>query len=263
MEPAPNPFQSTDDPPGPLFIDRDRLGAYSPSTGDSLEEHYRRLQAREAALLRRQQQMQEFDSLPPAVAGPNWPPYISFLYVDMSADIPPAARSLIKVALFGVILVICQSAINIVACCSIRGLGTHNYVKSLIFGVIFAIMTTYLTISICFERLYKACKTHDVPFSYVTWQFVLIGWTGYLAVGFPNSGSVGFATFIDLVAKSPSTWSKLIAFVNSLALLISFFTQIIVMRKAQNYQKVSGIPENLQTILNPRDPIVIPDSAVV
>jgi hypothetical protein len=251
MEAAPNPFESTDEAPRPIFIDRDRLGGYSASTGDSLEEHYRRLQAREAALIRRQQQLQDSASLPPSVPGPNWPPYVSFLYVDIPADIPPAARFVVKVALFGVLLVIFQSGLNVVACCSISGLSTHNYVKSLIFGVIFAIITTYLTISICFERLYKACKTHDVPFSYITWQFVLIGWTGYLAVGFPNSGSVGFATFIDLVAKSNSTWSKVISFLNSFALLVSFFTQIVIMQQAQKYQKVSGIPENMQTMVNP------------
>jgi hypothetical protein len=90
-----------------------------------------------------------------------------------------------------------------------------------------------------------------VPFSFITWQFVLIGWTGYLAVGFPNSGSVGFATFIDLVAKSDSAWSKAIACLNSIALIVSFLTQIVVMERAQKYQKVSGLPEHMEAMVNP------------
>jgi hypothetical protein len=102
-----------------------------------------------------------------------------------------------------------------------------------------------LAISICFDKLYLGCKKRDIPFSFITWQFVLIGWLGYLTIGFPNSGSVGFATFIDLVAKSKSVWSKFISFLTALSLAVLFFAEILVLQQAQKYQKVSGLREGI------------------
>jgi hypothetical protein len=60
---------------------------------------------------------------------------------------------------------------------------------------------------------------------------------------------VGVATLIDLIAQSPSVWSIVIAAVNSAALLANFLVQMAVMRKAQNYQKISGVPENMQRMI--------------
>jgi hypothetical protein len=252
MESVPNPFQADDDPEPGRFIDPDRITAYAPSAGASLDDRYRLLQAREAALLRRQQQLQDAPAAAPAARRPNWPPYVSFLYVDLNADIPRAARATVKAALVGVAVAIGQSVVNLIASFSATfGLSTHKYVRAIIMAVIFALVTCYLTIAICFPRLYKACKEHDVPFSFITWQFVLIGWTAYLCAGFPNSGSAGFATFIDLIAKSPSVWPTLIAGINTFALVASLVIQIVVMTGAQKYQKISGVPENMQPMVTP------------
>jgi hypothetical protein len=205
--------------------------------------------SREASLLRRQRQQQLRESPADALRTPNWPPHVSFLYVNLEGDIPHSVRPCINTALVGVILAVVQSALDVLACCSISGLKTHGYVKSIIFSVIFALITGYLTISVCFDKLYTACKVHDVPFSYVVCQFALIGWIGYLTAGFPNTGSVGFATLLDLIAQSNSVWSMIIASLNTVALLASFATQVLVMRGAQQYQKVSGVSENMQRMV--------------
>jgi hypothetical protein len=102
------------------------------------------------------------------------------------------------------------------------------------------LITVYLTVSVCFEKLYNACKVHDVPFFYVVFQFGLIGWAAYLCVGFANSGSVGFATLIDVMVISSSGWSKVVACLNSAGLAVSLVTQVLVMCGAQQYQEVSG-----------------------
>jgi uncharacterized membrane protein (UPF0136 family) len=250
MEIVPNPFETAESPEVSTLLSIEPLSSYSlplPLSDDSLSDQYRRLQAREAALLRRQQQLH--DSPSASVRTPNWPPHFSFLYVSLDSDIPRSAHSCIKTALLGIILSLVQSLIDIIACSSISGLPSHNYVKSIIFSIIFGLLTCYLTIGICFDKLYTACKVHDVPFSYVIMQFGLIGWIAYLCVGFPNSGSVGVATLIDLIAKSGSVWSIVIAAVNSAILLGSFVVQVTVMRKAQKYQKISGVPENMQRMI--------------
>jgi hypothetical protein len=250
MEETSNPFQAHDESELEAFLEQNDISPYSPQPpGDSLDERYHALQAREIALLHRQQQLQQSSTH----SSPNWPPYISFLYVDFDSDIPQPGHSCIKTALFGIIIVLVQSLINIVASCSVTGLSTRSFVKSIIFAVIFALITCYLTIAVCFDKLYNGCKTQNITFSFVTFQFVLIGWLVYLITGFPSSGSVGFATFIDMVAKTTSIWPQLIALLNTFALLISLSIQIAVMRKAQLFHKVSGVPENMQTMVLPED----------
>jgi hypothetical protein len=252
MDSVPNPFQAEEVPETGTFINADRITSYAGSSGSSLDDRYRLLQAREAALLRRQQQLHDAPPQAPAGRTPNWPPYVSFLYVDLTADIPAAARATVKVSLLGVIVAIVQSIVNIIASLSaLFGQEAPKYIRSIIMSVIFALVTCYLTVAISFPKLYKACKEHDVPFSFITWQFVLIGWTGYLCVGFPNSGSAAFATFIDLIARSSSVWAKVITCINTLAIVASLIIQIVVMIGAQKYQKISGIPENMQPMMTP------------
>ena len=111
------------------------------------------------------------------------------------------------------------------------------------FSLIYAFLNGYLTISICFSKLYNACRKRDIPFSFLLFQFALIGFLLYQFVGFPNSGSIGLATFLDLIAKSTSGWSKFIAFLNTCAVMSSVIIQVIVLQQSQKYQKVSGVDD--------------------
>lgn len=255
MEEVENPFQlqgDQDDLELQNFVNEPSPSLYASTSApgaETPEQKYARLKAREAELLRRQQEIRDVEG---AVAHkPNWPPYVPFLYVDVDADIPQSAKQAVKIALIGILLVIGQSVINVLASSTITGLANYSRAKSVIFSVIFALVTIYLTVSLCWEKLYNGCKAHDLPFSFIVWQFILIAWTGYLAVGFPSSGSVGIATFIDLVAKSDSGWSKMIATINTLLLLGSITVHIIVLQQAQKYQKVSGVPDIMQPMVAP------------
>lgn len=253
MEEVENPFQlqgDHDDMELQNFVNEPTPSLYASSPGaETPEQKYARLKAREAELLRRQQEIREVEGV--VAHQPNWPPYIPFLYVDIETDIPQAAQQAVKIALIGVALVISQSIINILASSTITGLANYSRAKSVIFSVIFALVTVYVTVSLCWEKLYNGCRARDLPFSFIVWQFVLIAWTGYLAVGFPSSGSVGIATFIDLIAKSESGWSKTIATFNTLMLIGSIAIHIIVLQQAQKYQKVSGVPDIMQPMVSP------------
>lgn len=233
MEDIANPFLDASPPPPPQ------------RENETPAERLQRLQAREAELLQRQDDLRAARAS--AAHAPNWPKWAPVLYVNIDDDIPGAARSAVRGALAGVVLAAAQAALNIVASASVRGLPKYSLPRTIVFAIVFGVLSLYLTASVNFQRLYRACKAHDIPFSYTLLQFALILFLMYLFVGFPNSGSAGLATFLDLLAKSDSTWAKISAFVNTAALLADILLQLYVLQQAQKYQKVSGVEPVLVT----------------
>jgi hypothetical protein len=96
-------------------------------------------------------------------------------------------------------------------------------------------------------KLYASCKKRDIPFSWVVTQFLIIAWCVYLSIGFPNSGCVGLATFLDLIAMSPSGFSVFMAFLNTLLIVGATILQTMALYRAQQYQKVSGSDDTAST----------------
>ena len=129
---------------------------------------------------------------------------------------------------------------NIFAVLSVSGLPTYPKVRCFIFAIIQGFATVYVLINYSYEKLYISCKKHDIPFSWTTIEFMIIAWLVYLAIGFPSSGNVGLATFLDLVAKSNSGFAVFMAFINMGLICGAAATQFLCLMKAQAYQKVSG-----------------------
>lgn len=261
---APNPFQPDNDedivnldgPQNPFSVDSksstNQISQSQDDINETKEEKLARLKARADSLRRRladaQQQQAEIQNV--AQNQPNWPPYIPFLYIDIEHDIPRAAQKCIKFAKIGIILCFCHVFINFLASCSISGLSTYSHATGIVFSIIYAFLNLYLTLSLCFNKLYTSCCKHDIPFSFIMYQFILIGFLLYQFVGFPNSGSVGLATFLDLVAKSKSGWSKFISFLNSVVILSCAIIQVIILQQSQKYQKVSGVDDTTTQRIN-------------
>lgn len=262
---APNPFKPDNDDEGIVNLDEpsNPFSANSKSStnqfnqsqenlNETKEEKLARLKARAESLRRRladaQQQQAEIQNSPQNQ--PNWPPYVPFLYIDIEHDIPRAAQKCVKYAKIGIILCFCHVFLNFLASCSISGLATYSHATGIVFSIIYGFLNLYLTISLCFNKLYSSCCKHDIPFSFIIYQFILIGFLLYQFVGFPNSGSVGLATFLDLVAKSKSGWSKFISFANSLVILSSAVIQVIILQQSQKYQKVSGVDDTTTQRIN-------------
>jgi hypothetical protein len=79
-------------------------------------------------------------------------------------------------------------------------------------------------------------------------QFVIIAWLVYVALGFPDSGSVGWATFVNLVARPTSWFSKLVVGINTVLIILVIFLQLETLYLAHIYQKV--IHQNRETFVN-------------
>jgi len=109
----------------------------------------------------------------------------------------------------------------------------------------------YVVYNLSFQKLYTCCKKSDIPFSWVMTQFFAVGWMVYLTIGFPNSGSVGLATLLDLLAKSRRKFGMLIAFINTLLIGIATLFEFVTLYRAQEYQKVSGNDTLVKTRQNP------------
>lgn len=199
------------------------------------------LRAREAELLRRQQLLNE--SRAEIITMPNWPPFYPLIIYDPDRDLPKRSHECVKSALYGLIAVVASVLFNCLAVLCVWGLPGYHHVRCFIFAIIQGFGTFYVVFNYSFTKLYYACRAKDVPFSWVVTQFCLFGWLVYLTIGFPDSGCVGLATFLDLVAKSDHTFSMLMAFLNTGLVGAAAYFQMMALYQTQAYQKVSGHDE--------------------
>ena len=171
---------------------------------------------------------------------PNFPPFYPVIVFNLDSDIPQAARQCVTFCLYGLCLISIAAVFNILAVLSVSGLPTYPKIRCFIFAIIQGFATVYVVLHYSYEKLYSSCKKHDISFTWTIYQFLIIAWMGYLSLGFPTSGSVGLATFLDLIAKSNSGFSIFIAFLNMIVTGAATGVEILAMMKAQAYQKVSG-----------------------
>jgi hypothetical protein len=237
-----NPFEDNpaDEPPALTrpIPPRPSFSPSSPARQSRLEE----LLARQAELRERDARLR--NSRAEIVPEPNFPQFAPTIVFDLDRDIPKLAHPCVTASLHGLIAVIVSSFVNVLAILSVRGLSNFHFVRSMVFGLIQGFGTVYVVFNYSFLRLYAFCRKRDISFSWIVTQFVIVGWIIYLAIGFPDSGCVGVATFLDLLAKSRSRFSMTIAGINTAIVILSAYCQFATLYKAQAYQKVSGAGEN-------------------
>lgn len=215
------PVQSTQSPP--------------PAAGLSRLEQLRR---REQELLRELQRLS--DSRVGFLSAPNYPPAFPLVIYDPEHDIPERARPCVKSSLYGLAAVVFSALFNILAVLCVWGLPSYSHVYCLIFAIIQGFGTVYVVFNYSYTKLYNSCRQKDIPFSWIVWQFAILGWCIYLTIGFPDSGCVGLATFLDLIAKSTYKFSMFMALLNTIGIGAATYFQFITLYQAQAYQKVSG-----------------------
>lgn len=235
-----NPFRGD-------FEDEPDFSTHIPTTNQtssipiSKQSRLEQLKAREAELLEKQRQLSE--KREEVYKSPNFPKWYPVIYVNIEEDIPPSARECVKYSLWGLMALTAATLFNILAVISVSGLPTYPKVRCFIFSLIQGFGLVYCTLHYSFEKLYDACKKRNIPFSFTVTQFALIACCVYLTIGFPDSGSVGLATFLDLVAKSNSFLSTLIALINTCLIGAGTFCEFVTLMRSQAYQRVSGVEE--------------------
>ena len=230
-----NPFHGDFDdeaPPEPVPL------VQSPSKSSNLSR-LEELRAREQELLKRQRELSE--QREEIIRSPNFPAFYPIVYFNMEEDIPHTAKDAVKYALWGLIAITIAVLFNILAVVSVAGLPTYPKVRCFIFAIIQGFALVYCALHYSYEKLYDACKRHDIPFSFTVYQLLITVACIYLTIGFPTSGSVGLATFLDLLAKSDSFASIAIAFVNTVLIGGATLLEVLALMRAQAYQKVSGL----------------------
>ena len=196
------------------------------------------LRRREQELLRELQRLN--DSRVGFLAAPNYPAIFPLVIYDPERDIPERAKSCIRNSLYGLFAVVASALFNIVAVLCVWGLPTYQHVRCLIFAIIQGFGTAYVVFNYSYTKLYNSLRQKDVPFSWVIWQFAILAWCIYLTIGFPDSGCVGLATFLDLIAKSSYKFSMMMALINTFGIGAATYFQFVTLYQAQAYQKVSG-----------------------
>jgi hypothetical protein len=229
-----NPFREEgDDADIPTFIPR------PPSpTAPSRQSRLDSLRAREAQLTAHLRRLQGTRAELTATA--NFPPFWPVIVFDLARDIPSPAHPCVRAAFFGLAAAAAAGAFNVLTVLCTWGLPSFRRLRSLVIALIQGFAIVYATFNYSFSALYAACRRRDIPFSWVVIQVAIVAWATYLAVGFPDSGCVGLATFLDLLAKSNSGFSKAMAFVNTALAAAAAYCQFVALYRAQTYQKVSG-----------------------
>jgi hypothetical protein len=235
-----NPFQGDPNDDIPPFEPPSQLRGAQPMLAafPSPQARLQQLREREAALEERGRRLRGEQA--EVIPSPNFPAWAPMFVFNLDRDIPKRAHSCVSASLYGLAAAAASVLVNLLAVLAVRGLPSFHRVRSLIFGIIQGFGTVYFAFNYSFLKLYAACRRRDVPFSWVVTQFVLVGWIAYLAIGFPDSGCVGVATFLDLLAKSRSTVSMCVAAVNTALIVAVLYFQFVTLYRAQAYQKVSG-----------------------
>ena len=159
---------------------------------------------------------------------------------NLENDLPPSSWHTVKYSVNGLLAVSVACFINVFSVLSVSGLSNYNKPSALIFSIIQGFATSYVCINFSYNGIYDACKKRDVPFKWIIIQFCFIGWCAYRLVGFPSSGSVGFAVLLDMLANDSGTFGRLMAFVNSVLSGLALYFEVKTLMEAQKYQKVSG-----------------------
>jgi len=250
-----NPFageyDSTGMPEMPKDMGKPKVVTSTTTKSVSKAARIEELKAKEAKLLERQKQLQEAKA--DTYHLPNWPTQYPLIYIDIENDIPSAARKCVNLAVTGFLCVFSSCLLNVIAVLSVTGLVQYSKINALVFAIIQGIATMYVIINISFKRLYDSCRKSDIPFTWTMIQFCFVGWCVYRFIGFPTSGSVGLATFLDLLAKDSGFISRTIAFLNTCLSGGATFYEFRVLMESQKYQKVSG--RNDEEKLSPETPL--------
>ncbi|EAY14549.1 hypothetical protein TVAG_388820 [Trichomonas vaginalis G3] len=232
---------------------KDKKPAPAPSASslgnskEDLKERYEALKKREESIKKRRQ-----DLTNQAEQGPqqNWPSFFPILRYSPEIDLPQAARRCVKLCFIGLIIFTIHTFWNIVAVLSVKGISDYKLTKNIVMGILQGVAGFYVFLKFGYQSLYVCCAKHDIQIRWTVIQIAIIGWSIYLLIGFPDSGCVGIAVFLDLIAKSTSVWAKIAAFVNTALLGSNLFCQFATFLQSQQYQKVSGKEDNAQ-LTNP------------
>jgi hypothetical protein len=208
-----------------------------PLTGDKRAK-LEALRQREAELLEKKKKIdQQTSELTPT---PNFPSFFPLLRYNPEEDLPQASRQCIKYSLYMLIFLTAASIFNVFAVLSVKGPKNYQKTRSFIFGCIQGFAAVYLGTTFCYNLLYSSCKKRNIPFKWTLYQFLMVAWCIYITLGFPTSGSVGIATFLDILANNAPVFSIVTALLNTLLAGGATAFSIFTLSAAQAYQKVSG-----------------------
>ena len=227
-----------DEPPKPK--NNSQTNSNPNPTKEELEKRLEELKERERKLnQRRQDVLQQRPENGPKL---NWPSFFPILRYDPDSDIPSSARKCVKTSLIGLIIYFFEAIWNVISVFSVSGLPKYSFATNIVFAIIFGVVGFFCILTFGYKKLYLACAKHDIPISFTICQFLIIAYSVYLLIGLPDSGSVGIAVLLDMIAKheKSNVWSILCGFIN-LALLIGLaVSQFLTLVQSQKYQKVSG-----------------------
>ncbi|EFJ49365.1 hypothetical protein VOLCADRAFT_80622 [Volvox carteri f. nagariensis] len=183
-------------------------GQQSFGVGSSTQANTSTLNRKEAELAAKEKQLKELEAKLSEQNKKNWPICYPILYHDISAEIPPKGRRVVRegyMAWWG--LVICLIW-NWFCTCVMLGQNVNQKVPSWFLALVYLITGVPLSWWLWYKRLYNGAKA-DSAFSFIwffIWFAVHTAFCTWAAIAFPFSANqwsfAGFITALNALDKN-------------------------------------------------------------
>lgn len=217
---------------------------------ETTEERYRRLQAKEEELARRENALKKQDVNLDDEKVNNFPPFCPFMRHDITADIPLAYQWTVRLAFIGQFIFAGTLLINFIGACTtgtikLKSGSGYSLGKNIIFSIIYFLLGIPCAFKINYMKLYSECAKKDIKCLYFALQGIFIGINGFACVGLKDWGLMGIITVIDAISASTSGFCKAIIIIACILWGCSALLQVFLFGRFMLLYKNSGVPQQL------------------
>jgi hypothetical protein len=207
-----------------------------------LQSRYTAIQQKEEELRNREAALRKQDVALDAAHAPNFPPFYPMMYHNIAEDIPIAMQLFLKLALIGIIAILVNSVINLIACFVskpfVKDQSPSNVVSNIIGGAIVALLTGPLAFRVTYIREYEQCKKNEITLWTLALQGLLLAWVGLCASGVVW-GTIGLIPMLTALSKA-SGFAKVIATIAGVIWLAIAVLELFLLGRLLLIFKTSG-----------------------
>jgi hypothetical protein len=208
-----------------------------------LQARYAAIQQKEEELRNRESALRKQDVSLDAAHPPNFPPFYPMMYHNIAEEIPIAMQLFLKVALVGIITILVNSFVNLIACCAskpfVKEKKMSEVVSNVIGGAIIALLTGPLAFRVTYMREYEQCKKNEITLWTMALQALLLVWVGLCSVGVVW-GTIGVVRMLDAVGSKANGFTKAIAVISTALWLLITALELFLLGRLLLLFKASG-----------------------
>lgn len=204
-----------------------------------LQARYNAIQEKENELRRREDALRKQNVDVDNGHPPNFPPFCPTVYHDIAVEIPIEMQWVVRIAFIGLFWMGALLIVNLIAAFTVGKFG-HSAGETIIFAVIFLILTVPLAFKVNYFKLYTQCKNSAVTAGYLILQLVYFAFNVMGAIGLKDSGMIGIIVMIDAISSQAGGFVKAIVIISAVMWVLSALVQFFLAAKSLILYKRTG-----------------------